>query len=356
MPSYKGNIITVTTISTAGTKNGAASGRWSLTDVLQLRANSAWPLAATVPGAPTIGTADGASTTSISVPFTAPGDTGGLSITSYTVTSSGGQTATGSSSPIVVTGLTNGTSYTFTVTATNAVGASVSSSASNSAYPTAAIPFSSVALLLTGDNFTDYSNNHYTLINNYGTTTLNSSIKKYNTSSYNFNGVNQHLTYPNIGALGSANFTIECWAYRTGLGTGDRFLLDSGNGNNWLFRWRNASTSMQFHLADASQSNVILDYAYSFPLTTWIHFAVVRFGNVFTMYIDGTSVVTATNAINAPNTLAGGGYIVGIGGQGTTNTTSDLFQGNIADVRITKGYARYTSNFSPGPTAALPTS
>ena len=72
-----------------------------------------------------------------SVSFTAPVSGGGCStIPSYTVTSSpGGITATGGSSPIVVSGLTNGTSYTFTVTATNATGTSAASVSSNTVIP-----------------------------------------------------------------------------------------------------------------------------------------------------------------------------------------------------------------------------
>ena len=86
------------------------------------------------PGAPTIGTATVATSTSVSVTFTAPANPGAPpTITGYTVTSSPGNlTATGSSSPITVTGLTAGTTYTFTVTATNATGTSPASAASNS--------------------------------------------------------------------------------------------------------------------------------------------------------------------------------------------------------------------------------
>ena len=92
--------------------------------------------ATTVPQAPTIGTPTGGNA-QVSVAFT-PGATGGSTITGYTVTSSPGNiTGTGSSSPIVVTGLTNGTAYTFTVTATNANGTSAASLASASITPTA---------------------------------------------------------------------------------------------------------------------------------------------------------------------------------------------------------------------------
>jgi hypothetical protein len=90
---------------------------------------------AVAPGAPSIGTATGGDTQA-TVTFTAPASTGGGTITGYTVTSNpGGLTGTGASSPITVTGLTNGVSYTFTVTATNGAGTSLASAASNAVTP-----------------------------------------------------------------------------------------------------------------------------------------------------------------------------------------------------------------------------
>lgn len=94
-------------------------------------------VAAVVPGAPTIGTAT-PNNAQASISFTAPVFTGGAAITQYTATSSpGGLTGTCANSPCVVTGLTNGTAYTFTVTATNGVGTGAPSAASNSATPQA---------------------------------------------------------------------------------------------------------------------------------------------------------------------------------------------------------------------------
>jgi uncharacterized protein (TIGR02145 family) len=93
----------------------------------------------TVPGAPTIGMAT-AGTAKSTITFTAPASNGGSSITGYKVTSSpGGFTSSGSRSPIIVSGLTNGTAYTFTVIAKNANGNSLPSSASNSVIPTAPV-------------------------------------------------------------------------------------------------------------------------------------------------------------------------------------------------------------------------
>ncbi|MDP9335960.1 MAG: fibronectin type III domain-containing protein, partial [Actinomycetota bacterium] len=94
---------------------------------------------ATVPGAPTIGTATRGNGLA-SVTFTAPASNGGSAITSYTATCTSTNSGvlgsnSGPGSPITVTGLTNGKTYTCKVTATNAVGTSTPSAASNSFMP-----------------------------------------------------------------------------------------------------------------------------------------------------------------------------------------------------------------------------
>jgi hypothetical protein len=84
-------------------------------------------VAANLPGKPTAVTATQTGATTASVALTAPSDNGGSSITGYTATSTpGGVVKTNATSPLLVTGLTTATTYTFAVFATNANGNSQS--------------------------------------------------------------------------------------------------------------------------------------------------------------------------------------------------------------------------------------
>jgi len=99
------------------------------------------PTAAVTPIAPvTVNGTAVAGDARATVSFIAPIGTGASAITDYTVTSiPEGKTATGTRSPIVVLGLTNGTAYTFTITSKNATGMSSTSAPSNSVTPNASL-------------------------------------------------------------------------------------------------------------------------------------------------------------------------------------------------------------------------
>ena len=162
------------TFTTAGAHSITAvySGDSSISAALAQTVNG------TVPGAPTIGTATGGNAQA-TVAFTAPTSNGGSAITSYTATSTpGSKTGTCTTSPCTVTGLTNGTAYTFKVTATNVAGTGTASAASNSVTLAITVPGAPTGASAVGGNaqatvtFTAPASNGGSAITGYTVTSL----------------------------------------------------------------------------------------------------------------------------------------------------------------------------------------
>ncbi|MES2213642.1 MAG: peptidoglycan-binding protein [Patescibacteria group bacterium] len=139
--------MSVGTSGSGGTVQQTCSGGIETVTITQLSSSEVFTFTPTgsacsgTPDAPTIGVAT-AGNAQATVTYTAPVSNGGSSILYYMAVSSPGNimSATTSATSVVVTGLTNGTPYTFTVTATNANGTSTPSSSSNSISPTDGIP------------------------------------------------------------------------------------------------------------------------------------------------------------------------------------------------------------------------
>jgi len=141
-PTFSSSTPAVCTITTGGTLTFVTAGSCTINAdqagngsyLAATQVSRTFAVIAVVPGAPTIGTATVTGAGQASVAFTAPANTGGAAITGYTVTPSpavAGGTFAGTGSPITVSGLDTGTSYTFTVSATNSAGTGPSSAASN---------------------------------------------------------------------------------------------------------------------------------------------------------------------------------------------------------------------------------
>jgi hypothetical protein len=160
----------------------------------------------TVPSIPTIGTASRYDATSVNVSYTQSSDNGGTAITSYTATSSpGGITQSSTVSPILVTGLTKGQPYTFTVYATNSRGNSGQSTSTNSATP-ATIPNAPViglAVTLSKNsarvNFTAPADNGGNTITSYTAISspsgISSTVNQSGSGSITINGLNPATAY-----------------------------------------------------------------------------------------------------------------------------------------------------------------
>ena len=158
--SSPGALTCTTTGATSCTVNGLTNGTPYTFTATATNSSGTGPASspssavtpATVPGAPT-GVTAVAGNASASVSWTAPASNGGSGITGYTVTSTPGSlTCTSASSPCTVLGLTNGTPYTFTVTATNGQGAGAASAPSTAVTPQATIPGAPTGVTATAAN------------------------------------------------------------------------------------------------------------------------------------------------------------------------------------------------------------
>jgi len=183
-----------------------------------------------------------------------------------------------------------------------------------------------------------------------GSAQISTSVKKYGTGSLLFDG-NDLLLAPHTPNMnfGSGDFTIEAWVYRTsesgtnnnifqkGITTSSNFQLNlSINPSNQLF---------SFYSTDGSSVTSIGTTSTTIPQTTWTHVAVSRSGNTWRYFINGTLETTTTAAV----TLFTGTGLVSVGANPEGNSG---FYGYIDDLRVTRGYARYTASFTP-PTAAF---
>ena len=356
MSRFQGGMIGSVANATSGTAyTGRANGVFPLPQQIVAKSSSLWAIGQTRPNPPTIGTATGTGATTISVAFIPPVQNGGSAITSYTVTSSGGQTATGSSSPIVVSGLTTGTSYTFTVTATNALGTSNSSGTSNSVQPAITDPyFSSVSLLLNGDGtngsttFTDLSSSPK-VITVGGNTQISTSAKKYGTGSIAFDGTGDYLSLPITSQLLlDGDFTIEMWTQLPlSAAASYYFLLGFSTPNNYIALNKVDAANYRLEYYDGNSD---IYSTVTLPLNSFAHVAVVKRTGIITLYVNGYG----SSATNTGSTTWGSNSTPMYVGKSLAYPGSWELSGYIDDLRITKGVARYTANFTP-PTAAFPT-
>lgn len=214
--------------------------------------------------------------------------------------------------------------------------------------------WNNVTLLLNGDDLVDHSNLMNTCTTN-GSTTYNTSIKKFGTGSLSLPG-NNNTFKVNASAqtlLGTNNdFTVEFWCniasngnWACIIGQWDTNVYTGSQ--SWAIGYDTTgkiSASIKSGDGTTSYSTTATTMSYN----TWHHVAFVRNGNTFTLYLDGvyTSSFTYSGAIaTGLNYLTINGY----------NNGFSYFSGYLDDIRITKGVARYTYNFTPS-TTAWPTS
>jgi hypothetical protein len=184
-----------------------------------------------------------------------------------------------------------------------------------------------------------------------GVTGSTTQAKFASTKSIDVTSAANYAVAQNIdGNFGSGSFTIECWIWpetldityaQNALGTVLDLDVSLGSGTDWWVIHQTNNGGLEFA---SNSGNVLTSTNSVLTAQTWHHIAIVRSGSTLTWYVDGTARGTTSNS----NSI-GSVRDLHIGKQSGVNR---YFKGYIQDIRITKGLARYTSNFTP-PTSEL---
>jgi len=246
-----------------------------------------------------------------------------------------------------------------------------------SAFTPSTVPLTAITgtqlLTLQNATITDTSTNAYTITNNGSVTTtstvqpfpqapITSYVYKFTSSgsltyttntflnyAASFNGTNQYLSFGNLTNLqmGTGDYTVEFWIYQNSVSTG-QVLMEIGrvNASSLTPGFQFYETGGIIYVYGGSADNTLLITSGSTQVaSTWYHIALTRASSSTKLFINGTqsgSTVTDTTNYNQAYTW------IGVNGGGA----SAWLNGYISNVRVIKGTALYTSNFTP-PTTHL---
>jgi hypothetical protein len=202
-------------------------------------------------------------------------------------------------------------------------------------------------------NFTNAGIFDSAMMNNLetvGNAQVSTSVVKYGTGSMAFDGSGDWLAGPPTPQtdLGSGDFTIEAWLYRTASGAASDSGMVSRGAPSTLNGFVFAYTSANVLTFNFNYSGAIVTGVTVIPANTWTHVAVSRNGNTFRLFVNGVVDATATST-NSQTTNASDVFYVGRAGY----DSGRIVTGYLDDVRLTKGAARYIGNFTP-PVARMP--
>ena len=201
------------------------------------------------------------------------------------------------------------------------------------------------------NNITDAStNNHSITVNGDAYAGTFSPYRSGGYSTY-FDGAGDYLNAPASATFefGTGDFSMELFFYRTVGGSVDT-LIQYGNASvtgyqqiSWAL-YISSSNYLSFEISDGTPGGagkLLLVSSVLFPTNSWVHISVVRDGNDFTLYQNGNSVATITDNRSvyvSPTPLL---WIARNHNAGDGDTA-----GFFSNVRIIKGTAVYTSNFT----------
>lgn len=253
-----------------------------------------------------------------------------------------------------VTGLTNGTAYTFRVAGVNAIGTGAFSTASAAVTPAEVDPyFSNVSLLLhmNGSNgsttFTDSSASPKTPI--VYAATISTAQSKFGGASGEFSNASAaRLEYESSTdfGFGTGDFTIEMWTRANNATVGSVVGVGLYT-NGILFRLSRPGDGVYFGGTGYNwnpNDNLV-------PYGEWAHVALVRQGTTARIYVNGASVWSQN--IGTVDLGSSRALYVAAAGHDLAAGSEEGYDGFMDEFRATKGVCRYPSGttFTPDATA-----
>jgi len=189
----------------------------------------------------------------------------------------------------------------------------------------------------------------------YGNAKISTTQSKFGGSSAYFDGGGDYLQIPHSSDLdlSTGDFTIECLVNCASNNTDYTSIYSkraSTSVNSPIGFFTSPNRYFRISVFN-SMNNIIIDFTntYQFIIGKFYHVSITRNVNDFKVFIDGSNVFSFTYS----SALLTNSSNVEIGGQSIG--VARRFNGYIDDLRITKGVARYTTNFTP-PTQAFPNS
>lgn len=209
------------------------------------------------------------------------------------------------------------------------------------------VPFSAVSLLLhcdgaeNGTTFTDSSSSPKTITKN-GTVVTATAGPKFGTACASFNAGNASLDAPSQ-AFGTGDFTVEFWALVNSFASNSPTLCDNRTVTPTaafvIYNSTSLTNQISFFAAGSNRATG------SMSTNAFDHLAISRKSGVSKFFINGVQQGSDYSDSNNYDhtTLRFGANLTNVSGLG----------GRMDDIRVTLGYGRYTSNFTP-PSSAFP--
>ncbi len=177
----------------------------------------------------------------------------------------------------------------------------------------------------------------------YGKVATVTSQKKFGTASGEFHGSGDYLSLAdsNDWNFGAGDFTIDTWVRFNNLPiTIAQFVFEQRQDSSNVMFFARGGSVWNFYLAVGFVGQIDFTCTSTVVANTWYHIAIVRSSNTWYMFQDGVQIGITTNSSTIPN-LTGP---VEIGRRGDATRYLD---GYLDELRISKGIARWTSNFTP---------